>query len=131
MHEMTPIEHFFAEWGPPIAFIAGGLGAAIVVFRFQWRTFQLVKVVQEIEKRRGRDWPFWSDPYRTQAFTFSPSSLIDPSDPQDLMAAKTALVHHRSTVRAYLMPGFCLLFGGALLAIAIPITIGLILHFDK
>jgi len=113
----------FVTYAPMLFFFAGGLLAMSFVARFNLRTYQLVRRVQEAAAADGNAWAFWNRLDRQLQFVLRPSSLIDVTDSVSVLDAKRALLAHRLTMHRSLAAA-CGVFVAAILISIVILFVG-------
>jgi hypothetical protein len=105
---------------PQIILIATCVAASLFVGRFNLRTFQLVRGIQGVAKREGTAWYFYRDYQRRSTFVWKPENFLEPSDSEEMHAAKQRLLAHRKTMRRTILTSCGILLIGFICAIAAP-----------
>jgi hypothetical protein len=84
-------------------------GVFFPTYRFNHKTYVLVRAIQKLVREQGEQWDFYGNQDRLFTFLISPSSLISPDDSPAILVAKQALVAHRQSLKKYILAGAAML----------------------
>lgn len=120
-----------SEWVhlSPYLVLLGFVGAMVVALRFNLKTQRIVNQVHEVSLDEGCNWQFWKNYRHILLFIFKPNLLIESSDSQDLVKAKSELIDHAKMVRATVLYVCLFIIAGIAAAVAVPITVALFIHY--
>jgi len=79
-------------------FSVGTASAFCLVAYFNIKTALIVKNIERVYRKEGKNGPFWYNYDAKLKFIFAPNKLIDQKDSDEIRAAKQVLINHGKSI---------------------------------
>jgi hypothetical protein len=122
-----------SEWPFYLVIALAAFPAPIGIFSFvafHARTYVLVRDIQRVYAKVGRQWPFWFNNERQVAFVLRPDQLTG-DEPGIASNEKALLLQHRRGMKKLLLRTFAAMFGAFALAILLLLALAALGHFSS